>query len=105
VLKIYPANNQKTAVQFLDYGLPRLPFGVDVIQTENGAEFQSAFHWRVIDKGIQHVYIKPRTPRLNGKVELVQHPQGPLAARCQRPTRSPADHHGQRWDERRTVGA
>jgi transposase InsO family protein len=69
VLRIYPANNQKTAIQFLDYVLSRLPFGVEVIQTDNGAEFQSAFHWHVIDKGIQHVYIKPRTPRLNGKVE------------------------------------
>jgi transposase InsO family protein len=69
VLKIYPQNNQKTAVQFVDYVLQRLPFGVDVIQTDNGAEFQSAFHWHVLDKGIQHVYIKPRTPRLNGKVE------------------------------------
>jgi transposase InsO family protein len=68
-LKIYPANNQKTAIQFLDYVLSRLPFAVEVIQTDNGAEFQSSFHWHVIDKGIQHVYIKPRTPRLNGKVE------------------------------------
>jgi transposase InsO family protein len=40
-----------------------------VIQTDNGAEFQSAFHWHVLDKGIGHTYIKPRTPRLNGKVE------------------------------------
>src|SRR5581483_5444147 len=38
-------------------------------QTDNGAEFQTAFHWHVQDKGIGHVYIKPRTPRLNGKVE------------------------------------
>lgn len=49
--------------------LQRLPFQVEVIQTDNGAEFQSAFHWHVLDKGINHVYIKPRTPRLNGKVE------------------------------------
>ncbi|MCK2243739.1 MULTISPECIES: IS481 family transposase [unclassified Crossiella] len=69
VLKIYPRNNQKTAVQFLDHVLAQLPFAVEVIQTDNGAEFQSAFHWHVQDKGIQHVYIKPRTPRLNGKVE------------------------------------
>ena len=61
VLKIYPANNQKTAIQFLDYVLSRLPFGVEVIQTDNGAEFQSGFHWHVLDRGIQHVYIKPRT--------------------------------------------
>jgi transposase InsO family protein len=27
------------------------------------------FHWHVEDLGIRHVYIKPRSPRLNGKVE------------------------------------
>ncbi|MFG1755893.1 IS481 family transposase [Streptosporangium sandarakinum] len=69
VLRIYPQLNQKTAIQFLDYVLSRLPFQVEVIQTDNGAEFQSAFHWHVLDKGIAHTYIKPRTPRLNGKVE------------------------------------
>ncbi|WP_412517448.1 IS481 family transposase [Actinomadura madurae] len=69
VLRIYPTLNQKTAIQFLDYVLSRLPFQVEVIQTDNGAEFQSAFHWHVLDKGIAHTYIKPRTPRLNGKVE------------------------------------
>jgi len=40
-----------------------------VIQTDNGSEFQSGFHWHVLDRGIRHVYIKPATPRLNGKVE------------------------------------
>jgi transposase InsO family protein len=69
VLRIYPQLNQKTAIQFVDYVLGRLPFSVEVIQTDNGAEFQSAFHWHVLDKGINHVYIKPATPRLNGKVE------------------------------------
>ena len=29
----------------------------------------SQFHWHVLDRGIRHVYIKPATPRLNGKVE------------------------------------
>ncbi|MFE3412003.1 DDE-type integrase/transposase/recombinase [Streptomyces mirabilis] len=68
VLRIYPTLNQATAIQFLDYVIQRLPFQVEVIQTDNGAEFQSAFHWHVLDKGIAHTYIKPRTPRLNGKV-------------------------------------
>jgi transposase InsO family protein len=69
VLRIYPHLNQKTAIQFADYVLQRLPFRVEVIQTDNGAEFQSLFHYHVLDKGVSHVYIKPRTPRLNGKVE------------------------------------
>jgi transposase InsO family protein len=69
VLRIYDRLNQKTAIQFVDYLLERLPFRVEVIQTDNGSEFQAGFHWHVLDRGIQHVYIKPSTPRLNGKVE------------------------------------
>ena len=69
MLRIYPKNNQLTAIQFLDHVLEKLPFQVEAVQTDNGAEFQSKFHWHVMDRGIRHVYIKPRTPRLNGKVE------------------------------------
>ena len=69
VLRLYPHNDQKTAIQFLDYVLEKLPFRVEVIQTDNGAEFQGAFHWHLLDRGVGHVYIKPATPRLNGKVE------------------------------------
>ena len=69
VLKIYDRLNQKTAIQFVDYVLEKLPFQVLKIQTDNGAEFQAAFHWHLLDRGIRHVYIRPATPRLNGKVE------------------------------------
>jgi transposase InsO family protein len=34
-----------------------------------GHEFGSQFHYHVLDRGIGHVYIKPATSRLNGKVE------------------------------------
>jgi transposase InsO family protein len=69
VLRIYPRLNQKTAIQFADYVLQRLPFPVEAMQTDNGAEFGSSFHWHILDKGVGHTYIKPQTPRLNGKVE------------------------------------
>jgi transposase InsO family protein len=69
VLRIYDRLNQKTAIQFVDYVLEKLPFRVEFIQTDNGAEFQAQFHYHVLDRGIGHVYIKPSTPRLNGKVE------------------------------------
>lgn len=69
VLKIYRSLNQKTAIQFVDYVAAKLPFAIETIQTDNGSEFQSSFHWHVLDKGINHVYIKPRTSRLNGKVQ------------------------------------
>ena len=61
-LRIYPRCDQKTAIQFIDYVLERLPFPVQIIQTDNGAEFQSAFHYHVLDKGVGHRDIKPRTP-------------------------------------------
>lgn len=69
VLRIYDACNQKTAIDFFNRVLRRLPFRVRVLQTDNGAEFQSNFHWHVTETGVRHVYIRPRTPRLNGKVE------------------------------------
>jgi Integrase core domain len=68
VLRIYPHSDQKTAIQFLDYVVARLPFKIEKIQTDNSTEFQSGFHWHVIDQGIGHTYIRPATPRLNGKV-------------------------------------
>ena len=69
ILKIYKRNNQKSAIDFVDYVLSKFPFAVKLIQTDNGAEFQQEFHWHVTDKNIQHRYIRPRRPYLNGKVE------------------------------------
>jgi transposase InsO family protein len=69
VLKIYDACNQTSAIRFVDEVIRRLPFRVLVIQTDNGAEFQSRFHWHLEEQEIRHVYIRPRTPHLNGKVE------------------------------------
>jgi hypothetical protein len=69
VLKIYDACNQTSAIRFVDEVIRRLPFRVLVVQTDNGAEFQSRFHWHLEAQDIRHVYIRPRTPHLNGKVE------------------------------------
>jgi transposase InsO family protein len=69
VLKIYDACNQATAIRFVDEVIRRLPFRIHVVQTDNGAEFQSQFHRHLEQLEIRHVYIRPRTPRLNGKVE------------------------------------
>lgn len=68
-LKIYPRNTQENAIDFLDYVIKNAPFRIYSIQTDNGPEFQTKFHWYVEEKGISHKYIKPRTPRLNGKIE------------------------------------
>jgi transposase-like protein len=54
VLKIYDACNQRTATQFIDEVVRRLPFRVHVVQTGNGAEFQSEFHWHFERLDIRH---------------------------------------------------
>lgn len=69
-LKIYVRHNQQNAIDFVDYFIDKFPFRIHTIRTDRGHEFQSKFHWYVEeDKGIRHVYIKPRSPQLNGKVE------------------------------------
>ena len=60
---------QQVAIRFIDDVFKRLPFRVLVVQTDNGAEFQSRFHWHLETRDVRHVYIRPRTPHLNGKVE------------------------------------
>ncbi len=69
VLRAYPRCDQKTAISFVDDVMAKLPFQVERVQTDNGSEFGTSFHLHLLDLGIDHVKIKPRTPRLNGKVE------------------------------------
>lgn len=69
VLRTYPKHDQKTAIQLIDHVLSKLPFQVEKVPTDNGSEFGQSFHWHLLDKGIGHIYIRPATPRLNGKVE------------------------------------
>lgn len=68
-LKIYNRHNQANAIRFIDYVIEKFPFRLHTIRTDRGHEFQAQFHWHIEDKGIRHVYIKPRSPELNGKVE------------------------------------
>lgn len=58
-LKIYERYTQKNAIDFVDYFPKRFPFHIHTIQTDNGHEFQSQFHWYCEEK---HVYIKLRSP-------------------------------------------
>ena len=68
-LQIYPKHNQACAIKFIDYVVEKFPFRIGTVRTDRGHEFQARFHWHVEDQGIRHVYIKPGTPQLNGKVE------------------------------------
>jgi transposase InsO family protein len=51
--------------------LQELRFPLRCIQTDNGSEFGLALTQLLKRLGIRHVRIRPRTPRLNGKVERV----------------------------------
>jgi transposase InsO family protein len=68
-LQIFPEHNQARAIQFMNYVIEKFPFRIGTIRTDRGHEFQARFHWHVEDLGMRHVYIKPQTPQLNGKVE------------------------------------
>ncbi|XDD50930.1 IS481 family transposase [Leptospira sp. WS92.C1] len=68
-LKIYQKHTQQSAIDFVSYVINKFPFRIHTIRTDNGHEFQAKFHWHIEDQGIHHTYIKPGTPRLNGKVE------------------------------------
>jgi transposase InsO family protein len=68
-LQIYRKHNQRCAIQFIDHVVGKFPFRINTIRTDRGHEFQAKFHWHVEDQGMKHVYIKPRSPQLNGKVE------------------------------------
>jgi len=67
-LKIYKLHNQKNAIEFIDHIIEKFPFRIHTIRTDREHKFQAQFHWHVEDKGMRHVYIKPRSPQLNGKV-------------------------------------
>ena len=68
-LRIYRRHTQANAIDFIDHIRKHFPFRIHTIRTDRGHEWQALFHWHVEDKGIRHVYIKPRSPQLNGKVE------------------------------------
>jgi transposase InsO family protein len=68
-LRIYERHNQNSSIDFINYVVALFPFRIKNIRTDNGHEFKTKFSWHVQDLGMIHTYIKPGTPRLNGKVE------------------------------------
>lgn len=50
-LKIYEKHTQSNVIDFINYVVEKFPFRIKMIPTDNGHEFQSKFHWRVLDLG------------------------------------------------------
>ena len=81
ILKVYDACNQNTATRFIDAVLRRLPFRVHVIQTDNGAEFQSRFHWHVEALDVRHLYPPTNaSPERQGRTVTSRRRPGVLSA-------------------------
>ena len=55
LLRIYDKHDPKAAIAFMDDVLSLPPFQVEKVQTDNGAKFQSGFHWHLLDQSINHV--------------------------------------------------
>lgn len=72
--RINPRNNRLTTIQFLDHVIEKLPFQIEVVETDNGSEFHSKFHWHVLDRGIRHVYDRRehQRPRCHHSPSAVQ---------------------------------
>lgn len=68
-LKIYDRHNQANAIDFINHIVDKFPFRIHTVQTDNGHEFNTKFHWHLHDIGINHRYIRAMSPHLNGKVE------------------------------------
>lgn len=54
-LKIYEKHNQANAIDFVNYVIDKFPFRIHTIQTDNGHEFQSKFHWHLNDLAVHHL--------------------------------------------------
>jgi transposase InsO family protein len=69
--RVIPKRTTAAVCAALPGMLEQLPFPLRCIQTDNGSEFGQTLTQLLSRLGIRHVRIRPRTPRLNGKVERV----------------------------------
>jgi transposase InsO family protein len=68
-LRLYATATMKESVDFLQHLLEVAPFPIQLVQTDNGPEFQSAFVDYLRRHGISHQYTWIHTPDQNGCVE------------------------------------
>lgn len=69
VIRIYTRNTTRNAIDFFETVKQIFPAKIREVQTDNGPEFATEFGFHLTQQKIKHRLIRPRTPRLNGKVE------------------------------------
>ncbi len=69
---VYHRATARSAANFLDGLLERMPFPVRAIQVDGGSEFKAGFERACQERGIRLFVLPPRSPKLNGCVERAQ---------------------------------
>jgi len=69
VINVYHRATAATACQFLDDLQARMPFPIQAIQVDGGAEFEADFELELKRRNISLFILPPRSPELNGYVE------------------------------------
>ena len=65
----YKTLTSKNGSDLLDKLFTVYPGKIHTVQTDNGLEFHKYFHTNLEKRGIKHVYIYPRCPKINGYIE------------------------------------
>ena len=69
VLEAHERATARTASEFLDTLLARMPFNVKAIQVDGGSEYRAGFEEACQRLGIKLFALPPHSPKLNGRVE------------------------------------
>lgn len=69
VALLLPVLDEAGSVVTLRYAQQAYPFPIRYVQTDNGLEFQTAFHTLCGDNGIDHYYIHKNSPNENAVIE------------------------------------
>lgn len=72
ILEAHFRATARSATQFLETILRRMPFKIRAIQVDGGSEFMADFEMACKERGIQLFVLPPRSPKLNGHVERAQ---------------------------------
>ncbi len=70
-VSVYSRATANTATDFLDTLEKRMPFLVNAIQVDGGAEFEAIFEEECRRRGIKLFILPPRSPKLSGAVERI----------------------------------
>lgn len=69
VVEAHQRATARTAAEFLDTILARMPFRVKAIQVDGGSEYRAGFEEACQQLGLKLFVLPPHSPKLNGRVE------------------------------------